>query len=195
MPFGAHETMEVHEILNETISMINHFSLYAEHAQNPQVSGLVERHLQAAIQHYEQLAAYTHNYSAAGSWQGMQAQSLQMPAVSYQEIQYGLRRPSPAAPQMQTRFNDQQILLAVLGCHKNSAKNHMNASLECADPNVRQMLMNGAVACANFAYETFLIMNQQGQYQVPTMNDHTAKTFLHAYQPMQQSGSAGSYRQ
>jgi hypothetical protein len=32
----------------------------------------------------------------------------------------------------------------------------------------------------------FLLMNRMGQYQVPTMNDHTAKAFLHTYQPMQQ---------
>jgi hypothetical protein len=31
-------------------------------------------------------------------------------------------------------------------------------------------------------------MNQQGSYQVPTMQDHTAKTFLHSYQPMNQQG-------
>jgi spore coat protein CotF len=72
----------------------------------------------------------------------------------------------------------------MLMCHKNSAKNGMWASLECADPGVRQMLIHGAVAANNHAYETFLLMNRQGQYQVPTMNDHTAKTFLHTYQPM-----------
>lgn len=188
MPFGAHETMEVHEILNEKINMINHLALYAEQAQNGQVRALVEHHMLAAVQSYDQMAAYTHDYkAAAGGPAGgynPSGQTMRMGNISYQDIQYGLRQPAQVAPQTQGRFNDQQILCAVLSCHKNSAKNQMQASLECADPNVRQMMINGAIACANMAYETFLVMNQQGQYQVPTMTDHTAKTFLHTYQPM-----------
>ena len=185
MPFGAHETMEVHEILNEKINMMNHFFLYAEQAQHPHVRSMIERHLQSAIQHYDQLIAYTHDYSAAGG--GSIPSSLRAPNVSYQEVQYGLRQPQPVAPLMRGRqLDDQQIMCAVLSCHKNAAKNGMQASLECADPNVRQMLIHSAVAAANHAYEAFLFMNEQGQYQVPTMHDHTAKTYLHAYQPMQQ---------
>jgi spore coat protein CotF len=188
MPFGAHETMEVHEILNEKINMINHLALYAEQAQNGQVRALVEHHMLAAIQSYDQMVAYTHDYNAAagGPAGGYNpgGQAMRMGNISYQDIQYGLRQPAQVAPQTQGRFNDLQILCAVLSCHKNSAKNQMQASLECADPNVRQMMISGAIACANMAYETFLVMNQQGQYQVPTMTDHTAKTFLHTYQPM-----------
>jgi spore coat protein CotF len=144
------------------------------------------------MQHYDQLVAYTHDYSAANqrgsSWMG----SLHMEGMSPQQIQYGLRQPAPMAPQMQSRMSDQQILSAVLCCHKNSARNGMQASLECADPNVRQMLLNGAIAANQHAYDTFLLMNQQGQYQVPTMQEHTAKTFLHTFQPMQ-APTAGNY--
>jgi spore coat protein CotF len=203
MPFGAHETMEVHEILNEKINLINHFSMYAEQAQSGQVRNLVERHLQIAIQHYDQLVAYTHNYSAAGSagaagaGYGMNAgnqNNFRTEQVSYQDIQYGLRQPAQVTPQMKGRFSDQQILCSVLSFHKNSAKAHMAGALECADPNVRQMLIHGAVSCNDQAYETFMIMNQQGQYQVPTMNDHTAKTFLHTYQPMNTNPSMNSFQ-
>ena len=38
MPFGAHETMEVHEILNEKINMINHFSWYMQNCRDPQAA-------------------------------------------------------------------------------------------------------------------------------------------------------------
>jgi spore coat protein CotF len=80
--------------------------------------------------------------------------------------------------------------MAMLQCHKCSAANAMRASLEMADPNLRQMAMSSAIACNNMAYEVFLLMNRMGQYQVPTMHDHTAKTFLHTYQPMQQQPQA-----
>jgi spore coat protein CotF len=185
MPFGAHETMEVHEILNEKINMINHFSLYASQAQDRNLRQMIERHLQTAVQSYDQLVSYTHDYSAAPS----ASRSMGGFQVQPQHIQYGLHNPAQQMPQMQgqARLNDQQIVSAVLSCHKNSAKNHMHASLECADPNVRQMLLSGAISCSNQAYEVFLFMNQQGSYQVPTMNDHTAKTFLHSFQPVNAS--------
>jgi spore coat protein CotF len=192
MPFGAHETMEVHEILNEKINLINHFTLYAEQAQSPQVRSLVDHHLQSAIGHYDQLVAYTHDYSAAGNRGGEMTPFYRIANTSYQDIQYGLHQPPQAGPQRLGGFNDQQILAAVLCCHKNMAKNAFSASLESTDPNVRQMLINGALAANNHAYEAFLLMNQQGLYQVPTLNDHTAKTFLHTYQPVQ---SPPSYQQ
>ena len=183
MPFGAHETMEVHEILNEKVNQINHFSLYLNQCRNVELKNMIDRHLQSAIQSYDRLVAYTHDYSAAN--QAAPSWPSQTANVQPQQIEYGLRQPSPVTPQMQGNLNDVQIAWAVLLCHKNSAKNQMAAALECADPNVRQMLQDGANACAHQAYEVFLWMNQQGQYQVPTIQDHTAKTFLHSYQPAQ----------
>jgi spore coat protein CotF len=193
--------MEVHEVLNEKLNMIHHFSFYARQCQDGQLKEMIDRHLHTVIQSYDQLVAYTHDYSAAPSQGngtqrfagGMgQGQGQGMPPVEPNQIAYGLRQPAPVAPQMQGEFNDRQIACSVLSCHKNSAKNHMAASLECADPNVRQMLVEGAIVCSNQAYETFLWMNRQGQYQVPTLLDQTAKTFLHTYQPAQQA--QGSYQ-
>jgi spore coat protein CotF len=172
--------MEVHELLNEKMNMINHFSFYAQQAQLPELRDMIARQLQAAVQSYDQLVAYTHDYSAAN-----RQTPYGMPQVQPQQVQYGLHQPGPYAP-MQGQFDDRQIACSMLSCHKNSAKNHMAGSLECADPNVRQMLVGSAVDCSNHAYEVFLFLNRMGVYQVPTMQDHTAKTFLHSYQPMQQ---------
>ncbi|MFF2157969.1 spore coat protein [Paenibacillus chitinolyticus] len=194
MPFGAHETLEVHEVLTEKINMIQHFSFYARQARHPQVKAIAEHHLQAGVQHYNELVAYTHDYSAARG----QAPYGQPPFVSVQDILYGLRRPAPVSPETDGSFNDEQILSAMLCCHKNSAKNQMTAALECADPNVRRMLLTAADAAADHAYEVFLFMNSQGQYQVPTLHDHTAKTYLHTFQPVREADfgqTSGNYGQ
>ncbi|MFC4767354.1 spore coat protein [Effusibacillus consociatus] len=186
MPFGAHETMEVHEILSEKKGMIEHFSMYEQQCQDPNLREMLHRHIQSAIQGYNQLISYTHDYQTA------QAKMMPMHAAHNHDIRYGLHNPSPTAPQMGTaRMNDQSIAGSVLSAHKNSAKNQMSAALECADPNVRQMLVNGSVMCANEAYEVFNYMNHRGWYQVPTMNDHTAKTMLHHYQPIPQGTMGG----
>ncbi|GFR39522.1 coat protein F [Insulibacter thermoxylanivorax] len=180
MPFGAHETMEVHEILNEKINMINHFAWYMQNCQDPQLRNMIERHMQTIVSSYDELVHYTHDYSRA------RPQAYGMPHTSPQQINYGLDHPSSKAPNLHGQWNDTMIASAVLCAHKNSAKNHMMASLEIADPNIRQMLVNGAVSCSNQAYEVFRYMNERGIYQVPKMNDHTAKTFLHTYQPAMQ---------
>jgi spore coat protein CotF len=170
--------MEVHEVLNEKINLINHFALYSQQTQNEQLRQMMERHMQTAMQSYDELVSYTHDY--ASGQQRRQAQG--MLNVQPQNIQYGLRNPPQQMPQMQGQMSDQQIAFALLLCHKNSAKNQMQSALECADPNVREMVLKGANTCANQAYEVFLFLNQQGQYQVPTIQDQTAKTFLHSYQ-------------
>jgi spore coat protein CotF len=180
MPFGAHETMEAHEVLNEKINLINHFTLYAGMTRDPELRSMLERHLQTAFHNYDQLVAYTHDYSAAGR----PMDTYGRPNVSPRDIRYGLDNPGRIAPEMNGSLSEEKIAMAMLQCHKNSAKNHLQGALECADPNLRELLMNGAFVCANQAYEVFLFMNRRGLYQVPTMQPHTAKTYLHSYQPM-----------
>ncbi|WP_166242350.1 spore coat protein [Paenibacillus turpanensis] len=181
MPFGAHESMEVHEVLTEKINMIDHFAMYAQQAQSSELMTMLENHLQETIHSYDELVSYTHDYNQAVPV----PTNAGMPAADYESIRYALRQPAPVGPQAGGTLDDRQIATAVLLAHKNSAKNHITAALECADPNIRQMLLNGAVICTNFAYEIFLYMNREGMYQVPTMRDHTAKTMLHAFQPSQ----------
>jgi spore coat protein CotF len=184
MPFGAHETMEVHEALNEKINMINHFALYTQQTQNEQLRQMLQRHLQSAIQSYDQLVSYTHDYQSGQQ----RKQSQGMIPAQPQNIQYGLSNPQQQAPQLQGQFNDNQIAFALLCCHKNSAKNAMASALECADPNILEMMVMRANTCANQDYEEYKYMNQQGQYQVTKMQDQTAKTFLHTYQPVEAQG-------
>ncbi|MED4228374.1 spore coat protein [Neobacillus cucumis] len=183
MPFGAHEAMEVHEILTEKINMINHFHMYAAQAKDPQLKEMIHRHLQEEIKSYDTVVSYTHDYQ---NFAPMSA-NTNMGSVKPNQIQYGLDNPSMVAPEVNTTFNDFEIASALLICHKNGAANGVKATLEIADPNLRQVLLNGAVNCVNQAYEVFLFMNQQGQYQIPTMKDHTAKTYLHSFQPVSES--------
>ncbi|WP_211246735.1 spore coat protein [Cohnella pontilimi] len=186
MPFGAHETMETHEILSEKINCITHFHLYAREAKHPQLRDMIARHQQEAIASYNQLVAYTHDYIPFRPI----SPNTDLQGVKPQSVQYGLHNPQPMAPQADSMLSDREIAMAMLWCHKNGARNCSSASLEAADPNLRQMMMNCAAACTNSAYEVFLFMNEHGVYQVPTLNDHTAKTLLHSYQPSDSSLNA-----
>ncbi|RFU63168.1 spore coat protein [Bacillus sp. V59.32b] len=179
MPFGAHETMEIHEILMEKVNMITHFNFYATETQNQQLIDMIIRHQQEEIRSYNELVSYTHDYKGFKPV----PPNTQIREIQPQEIRYGLNNPPQIAPEVDAMLKDSEIATAMLCCHKNAARNGMWATLECADPNLRRMLLNSAANYANQAYEVFLFMNEQGQYQVPTLKDHTAKTFIHRYQP------------
>ncbi|CAH0345204.1 spore coat protein [Bacillus sp. CECT 9360] len=179
MPYGAHETMEVHEILMEKINMITHFNFYATETQNQQLIDMIIRHQQEEIRSYNEIVSYTHDYT---SFKPVPP-NTNIREIQPQEIRYGLNNPPQVTPEVDAMLKDSEIATAMLCCHKNAARNGMWATLECADPNLRSMLLNSAANCSNQAYEVFLFMNEQGQYQIPTLKDHTAKTFIHRYQP------------
>lgn len=184
MKFGAHEVMEVSELLTEKMNLINHLAMYEQEAQDEQLRSTIRRHMDTAVQMYDLMVAYTHDYSARN---GMQPPYPQ-PDANLERVRYGLRNPQPMMPQRTGRFNDMMIQTALLSLHKASAISHTQRGLEITDPSLRQMVLNGAITCFNQAYETFLLMNQQGTYQVPTIHDHTAKTMLHSYMPMNNPG-------
>ncbi|WP_028560464.1 spore coat protein [Paenibacillus pinihumi] len=193
MPFGARETLEAHEILTEKKNAIEQLSFYAAQAQAPELRSILENQLGSMKSGYNQMVGYTHDYSAAQAG----VPTYQPPQLSPEHIRYGLRHPADQQVQLgggsAALFSDGQIASYALTCHKNGAKNQMNAALECADPNVRQMMIDGSLSCANQAYELFAYMNRQGSYQIPTMHDHTAKTYLHLYHPVQQEGGPIHY--
>lgn len=193
MPFGAHETMEVHECLTEKINCINHFNLYASQAKNPRLRDMITRHQQEAISSYNSIVNLTRGNSRFAPI----APTMETRGMESQQIRYGLDHPRPLAPQNGTEFKDEEIAMAMLVQHKNGAKNSTWATLECADPSLRQALQHSAIACMNHAYEVFLFMNEQGTYQVPTLKEHTAETFMQTYQPagqglMSQYGVTGT---
>ncbi|HYF92334.1 MAG TPA: spore coat protein [Symbiobacteriaceae bacterium] len=179
MQFGAHEAMETHEILMEKINTISHYALYARATQTPQLREMITRHLQEAIRSYNEVVSLTRGNTRFTPI----SPTANIGDMNRQQVQYGLHNPQQMAPQADSVLSDVEIVTAMLLSHKNGAKSAMWASLECADPNLRRALLNSAVACNNHAYEVFLFMNQQGIYQVPTLNRQTADTLLHTYQP------------
>lgn len=197
MPFGAHETMEAHEFLEEKLNMMNHLHIYRLQAQDPALRQMIERHLDDTVRIYNQLVSYTHDYQPVNPASAQTPSTVQQQSVQHvqtNQIQYGLNQPAPHQPMFTTTtLNDRQISSALLQFHKTSAINSIHHSLECADPNVRQIMVNTAVNCSHAAYEVFQYMNQRGYYQIPTLKDHTAKTMLHSYQsaPQYQTGASG----
>jgi spore coat protein CotF len=178
MPFSAHEAMEVHEILLEKFNMITHFNLYATQTTNPALMDMITRHQQEEILSYNYLVGLTR-----GSGRFMPIPPNTRVDASKEQVDYGLRNPPEYRPDANATFGDREVAVGMLCCHKNAARNSSWASLECADPNMRRALLNAAANCNHQGYEVWRYMNEQGWYEVPTLNSQTQETFLQSYQP------------
>jgi len=174
--YGAHEIMEIHEVLTDAIDGINQFQLYRPHARDPQLLQILDRQTQFIVNEYNALVNMVQQNGAG------QAVPYRAPR-QFQPV-YGLDHPAPAAPNTSAQqMDDRDVASGMLGCHKASALMKMVAALECGNPEIRRALQQGAVNCAEMAYEVWQYMNERGYYQVPTMKEITTNTVVNMYQP------------
>lgn len=181
---GAHEVMEMHEVMNDAINGLNQFQLYRSFVKDPQLQQIMDRQIQFAINEYNGMVSIAQQKS------GGQAIPYRSPK-NFSPV-YGLDNPGTQSPNVSAnQMDDRDVASSMLSCHKSSALFKMIAALECADPQLRSMLQQGAVNCAEQAYEIWQYMNQKGYYQVPTMKEMTTNTVMNSYQQagMQRYGS------
>lgn len=171
---GAHEVMEVHEVLTNTIDAINQFHLYRPHVRDQQLGQILDRQANFMEQEYRTLV------SMLSQQRGVSAEPYQSRVNT--SIKYGLRNPSPVSPQGTAgQLNDRDVASGMLGALKCSAVLRMGAGLECAQPQIRRTLNQCAASSSEMAYEVFCYMNERGMYQVPTMPMRTESNFMNIY--------------
>ncbi|HBX23261.1 MAG TPA: spore coat protein [Desulfotomaculum sp.] len=175
---GAHEVMELHEVLTDTIDGINQFQLYRPHVKDPQLRNIVDNQIGFMTQEYNNMVQTVSQHT--------QGESIPYRRVKNVSPSYGLNNPSPNAPNMSAdEMDDRDVASGALGCHKSSASIRMKASLEFADPTIRRMLQQGAINCSEQAFEVWNFMNQKGLYQVPTMKPMTTSTMINTFNTAQ----------
>jgi len=187
--YGAHEMMEMHEVLTDTIDGINQFLLYRPHVQDTQLLSILDNQLQFMTQEYNNMVQMMNQQGRS------EAVPYRAPLKTAAPI-YGLREPATQVPnQSMNQMDDRDVASGMLGCHKASACMRMTAALECANPYVRRMIQQGAINCSEQAYQVWQYMNHKGYYQVPTMKDITTNTMMNSYIPqnMAQMGQMTPY--
>ncbi|WP_139488279.1 spore coat protein [Brevibacillus dissolubilis] len=174
--YGAHEILDMHEVLEATINDINTMQLYRPHVKDQQLASIMDKQMQFSVQGYN-LLVNTLNHT--GNQQAIPYRAPKMTSPTY-----GLRQPAPVSPNMSVNeIDDRDISSALLQLHKVSAVEKMRAAQEAADPHIRGTLQQASVNCSEQAYEVWQYMNQRGYYQVPTMKDVTTSTMMGIYQP------------
>ena len=174
--YGAHEIMELHEVLTDVVDGINQFELYRPYVTDQELSLILDKQVLFMTQEYNDTVQ-------ALSQRGLSnLQTYQAPISS--EPVYGLDNPKTQSPNASAlRMDNRDVASGMLGCLKASSKLKSIASLECADLSLRRMVQQGAINCSEMAYEVWQYMNQKGYYQVPTMKQMTTETMLNTHVP------------
>ena len=173
---GAHEVMELHEILSGAIDGINQIQLILPHVRDGQLRNICINQLRFMNDEYNAMVRML-NQQGAGEAAPYRSPRNQAPV-------YGLDHPAPQTPNAgPEEIDDRDVASILLSIHKAGAAKKMIAALEIANPAIRRFVQQSAVNCAEQAYEVWQFMNQMGWYQVPTMKQITTDTMLHTYQP------------
>lgn len=183
--YGAHEVLELHEVLTTVINGINQIQLLRGHVQDQQLAQMIDHQSQFAVSEYNNLVNLVNQ-------QGM-GQATPYRAMKTAQPSYGLQEPAHLSPNTSaSQLDDRDISSIILGIHKASAGMKMIAALEVANPQIRRALQQSATNCSEQAYEVWTYMNQKGYYQVPTMKEMTTNTMMSIYE---QAGGMGQSMQ
>lgn len=177
MSHGAHEYMDVHEVLSDAINKIDQLELYQPYCQDPKLDQLISNQITFMTKEYNEMV------------QALQGTAPNQAGAHYQTmnpgVHYGMKPTPPKQPNTSSQqLTDANISSGILGCHKSSASLRMMSSMECTNTRMRHLLVQGAVNSSEMAYEVFGYMNQHNYYQVPELPAHLAQTFQTAYQPL-----------
>ncbi|QRG69202.1 spore coat protein [Brevibacillus choshinensis] len=186
-PYGAHEVIELHEVLNSAVDVINTAHLYVPYIRDPQLAQMVHHQLQFMQGEYNGLV-FTIQGLGAGEllpYRPMRNHSAAMATVA--QPQHG----HWTEPHYAAQMDDRDVASALLGMHKNGAKLKMAAALEAGHPQIRDLLLQGSVNCAKQAYEVWGYMQQRGYYTWAAMPDETNSELLRGYQPIRSQTESG----
>lgn len=173
---GAHEILDVHEVLSASISAMNTFIFLRPHVQDQELLNILDRQYAFMLDEY--------NITAECFKTG---QDPSHPTGSYKmqmgnDTKYGLTPSQPKKPmQSANEINDAIISGFLLSCHKMAATGKTTAALESTNPVVRRVLQDSIQNCIEMAYELSLYQNKNGYYQVPQLAPQDMQAMLNMY--------------
>lgn len=176
MNHGAHEVLDVHEVLSASIGALNTFIFFRQHVQDQELLNILDRQYAFMLDEY--------NITAECFKTG---QDPSHPTRSYKmqmgnDSKYGLTPGEPKKPmQSPTEINDGIISGFLLSCHKMGATGKTTAALEATNPVVRRVLQDSIPNCIEMAYELSLYQNKKGYYQIPQLSQADMQAMLNMY--------------
>jgi spore coat protein CotF len=186
MPFsmnhGAHELLDVHEVLGAMIGGLNQYVLLRDQIQDPELLSIMDRQYPFMLDEYNlTMEAYKTGHDPKHP---TRSYNMQMG----NDTNYGIKPGEPKKPiTSANEINDDIISSFMLSCHKAGAAGKTAAALECTNPVVRRVLQDSVPNCIEMAYEISLYQNKKGYYQVPQLSQQDMNTMLNMYGQAQQA--------
>jgi spore coat protein CotF len=171
---GAHELLEMHEVLMDTVNSMNLLQLYIQHCRDTELRSILENQLRFMTNEYNLMVQLLKENGQGNN-------------VTYRNRneQTGLQGSiQEQSSRMDAQINERDIASGLLGCTKYAATLRMRASLECTVPSFRNMLVQAAKNSGDQAYELWFYMNKKNYYPVPTFPSQTAGELSNFYSPI-----------
>lgn len=176
MNHGAHEIMDVHEVLSAAIGALNTFVFLRPHVQDQELLNILDRQYAFMLDEYN----ITAECYKTGHDPSHPTRSYKMQMGN--DSKYGLTPSQPKKPiTSANEINDAIISSWMLNCHKQGATGKTAAALESTNPVVRRVLQDSVPNCIEMAYELSLWQNKNGYYQIPQLSQQDMQTMLNMY--------------
>lgn len=184
MKFGTHEAMEVHEVLSENTCMIDHYTMYLNQCQDPELRKILERQQRYMIDTYNTMINVMQGQGIDVSRAPRITMGSTTRTAAENQPNFGIQQASPVMPNTEAKtLSDRAISMGALVFHKCGSIRSTSAALECANPNLRNLLASAARSCMEMSYEIFQYMNNKGWYPVPAMPESIMNQMQQTYQP------------
>lgn len=179
---GAHELLDVHEVLGAMIGGLNQYVLLRDHVQDSELLSIMDRQYAFMLDEYNiTMEAYKTGHDP------------KHPTRSYNmqignDTKYGITPSAPKKPMTSANEIDDAIISGfMLNCHKAGAKGKTAAALETTNPVVRRVLQDSVANCVEMAFEISLYQNKKGYYQVPQLAEPEMNAMLNMYGQAEQA--------
>ncbi len=176
MNHGAHEVLDVHEVLSASIGALNQCVLMRDQIQDPELLGILDRQYAFMLDEYN----ITREAYQTGHDPKHPTKTYNMQMGN--DVNYGLTAGEPKKPiQSANEVNDAILAGSLLTMHKMGAVGKTQAALESTNPVVRRVLQDSVPNCVEMAYEVSLFLNKRGLYQVPQLSQNDMNIMLNMY--------------
>lgn len=178
MNHGAHEILDVHEVLSGTIGALDQYLMFQQQIKDPELMDILNRQKQFITDQYN----ITVECFTTGQDPSHPTSSYKMNQSN--EVVYGLTPSKPSKPkQSASEIGDKCISSLMLACMKSTASSMTMAAGEVTNPVVRRVLQDSIPNYLEMAYEIFLYQNKHQYYQVPQLKEQDMQQLLNAYAP------------
>jgi spore coat protein CotF len=178
---GGHEVFDTHEVISGVISMLDHYKLYEQHIQDPELMDILKRQTAFVTQTYNTIV----ETFKTGKDPSVPTQNYEMQQDN--DAILGMKPGQPKKPKTSVNeISDQGISAYMLGHTKSLSPLMATAATEMTNPVLRRVIADSVPNFIEMGYEIFLYQNKHGYYQVAQLNQQDMQQMLNSYTTVQQ---------